>query len=337
VYRLQQLRQAGVSIWLDTVSRDLLETGDFARLVEQWSVTGATSNPTIFEKALRQSDRYDNHLRQLLASGQRDARTIFFDLALEDVGRAADILRPVYDTSGGLDGFISLQCTPDLAYDAEGTVTQALDLWARLDRPNVMIKVPATVDGLWAIEELTRHGVNVNVTLLFSVTRYEAVIDAYMSGLERRLREGQVVAGIAKYLFLEPHQELRCITTINHGQYEAERGRGPFAYRARGGRHPSSEAGDGSKQGGAVSVGQSPQNGGGCGHLKAGTQGDGQRAKGEAPVQRAAERSHWPSTGTTVGFHSGIDMGGPCALTVRSGLCHAVPPCDGSSDFSAGG
>jgi transaldolase len=197
VNRLQQLHAAGVSIWLDTLSRDLLDSGDFARLVDEWSVTGATSNPTIFEKAMGQSRRYDDHLHEILASGPRDARAIFFDLALEDVRRAADILRPVHAASAGRDGFVSFECTPDLAYDTEATIDQALGLWALLDRPNVMIKVPATEEGVYAIEELTSRGVNVNATLLFSVDRYESVIDAYVRGLERRLRVGQTVADIA--------------------------------------------------------------------------------------------------------------------------------------------
>lgn len=195
--RLQQLHQAGVSIWLDTLSRDLSDTGEFARLVDQWSVTGATSNPTIFDKAIRQSRRYDDQLHEILASGRRDARAIFFDLALEDVRRAADVLRPVHEAGGGRDGFVSFECTPDLAYDTAATIDQALSLWERLDRPNVMIKVPATEEGLGAIEELTRQGVNVNVTLLFSVARYEAVIDAYLTGLERRRRDSLALDGIS--------------------------------------------------------------------------------------------------------------------------------------------
>ena len=166
--RLQSLREAGVSIWLDTLSRELLDSGDFARLVADCAVTGATSNPTIFAKAITGSDRYDDQLRAAVAAGVR-TRDLFFELALEDVQRAADLLRPVYDDSDGRDGFVSFECTPDLADDAEATIEQALELWGRLARPNVMIKVPATEAGIPAIEELTARGVNVNVTLLFSV------------------------------------------------------------------------------------------------------------------------------------------------------------------------
>ncbi len=195
--RLEALHDAGVSIWLDTLSRELLDSGDFARLIADCAVTGATSNPTIFAKAITGSNRYDDQLRAAVASGVLDPQKLFFELALEDIRRAADLLRPTYDDSGGRDGFVSLECTPDLADDTRATIEQALELWARLDRPNVMIKVPAAESGIPAIEELTASGVNVNVTLLFSVARYEQVIDAYMSGLERRLAAGDPVDAIA--------------------------------------------------------------------------------------------------------------------------------------------
>ena len=195
--RLKQLRGAGVSIWLDTLSRELLDSGAFAGLIAESAVTGATSNPTIFAKAIAGSDRYDDQLRGAVAAGVRDPQQLFFALALEDVGRAADLLRPAYDASLGCDGFVSFECTPDLADDTAGTVEQAIELWNRLARPNVMIKVPATEAGVPAIEELTARGVNVNVTLLFSVARYEQVIDAYLAGLERRVQAGQPVDAIA--------------------------------------------------------------------------------------------------------------------------------------------
>jgi transaldolase len=195
--RLQALHEAGVSIWLDTLSRELLDSGHFARLIADYAVTGATSNPTIFAKAITGSDRYDGQLRALVTSGVRDPQALFFELALDDVRRAADLLRPAYDESDGRDGFVSFECTPDLADDTEATIEQALELWERLARPNVMIKVPATEAGIGAIEELTARGVNVNVTLLFSVARYEQVIDAYMAGLARRLAAGEPVDEIA--------------------------------------------------------------------------------------------------------------------------------------------
>jgi transaldolase len=194
--RLQRLREAGVSIWLDTLSRPLLESGDFAQLVEQWGVTGATSNPTIFAKAITGSDRYDGQLRAVAEAGTRDPQGIFFELALDDIRRAAEELRPVFDASSGRDGFVSFECTPDMAYDTAATIEQATQLWERLDRPNVMIKVPATAAGVPAIEQLTANGVNVNVTLLFSVARYEQVIEAFLTGLERRMSAGQPLDGI---------------------------------------------------------------------------------------------------------------------------------------------
>ena len=194
---LQQLHEAGVSIWLDTLSRELLDSGGFAELIRDYSVTGATSNPTIFAKAIDGSDLYDDQLRRLAAAGESDLRELFFSIALDDVGQAADLLRPEYDRTGGFDGFISFECTPDLAYDTDATIAQATDLWHRLDRPNVMIKVPGTEAGLPAIEELTRRGVNVNITLLFSVERYEQVIDAYLRGLGARSAAGEPIDSIA--------------------------------------------------------------------------------------------------------------------------------------------
>jgi transaldolase len=193
---LQRLHDAGVSIWLDTLSRHLLDSGDFARLVRDYSVTGATSNPTIFAKAITGSDLYDDQLRALAPQAARDTQEMFFSLALDDVRSAARELRPAHDQSDGRDGFISFECTPDLADDTEATIAQATDLWHRLDQPNAMIKVPGTEAGLPAIEELTRRGVNVNVTLLFSIERYEAVIDAYLRGLTARAQAGEPLAGI---------------------------------------------------------------------------------------------------------------------------------------------
>jgi transaldolase len=195
--RLQRLHEAGVSIWLDTLSRELLESGEFSELVRDYAVTGATSNPTIFARAITGSDRYDEQLRSLASEAAPDVRELFFAIALDDVRSAAAILRPVHERTGGGDGFISFECTPDLADDTEGTIAQALELWRRLDLPNVLIKVPATSAGVGAIEELTARGVNVNVTLLFSVERYEEVIEAYLRGLERRAAAGEPIDGIS--------------------------------------------------------------------------------------------------------------------------------------------
>jgi transaldolase len=194
--RLERLRAAGVSIWLDTLSRELLDSGRFERHVRENGVTGVTANPTILERALSDSSAYDEQLRRLATRGT-SAKAAFFELALEDVRRAAELLRPAHDGSAGHDGFVSFEVTPDLAHDPAGTVDQALAVWRRLDRPNLMIKVPATEPGLTAIERLTSFGVNVNVTLLFSLARYEQVIEAYLRGLERRLGAGRPLDGIA--------------------------------------------------------------------------------------------------------------------------------------------
>jgi transaldolase len=194
---LQRLRAEGVSVWLDTLSRELLDTGGFAELIRDWGVTGATSNPTIFAKAITGSDRYDDQLRKLIAGGQRDAQELFFAIALDDVRAAARLLQPAFGRSRGTDGFVSFECTPDLADDTAATIAQATSLWERLDQPNVMIKVPGTGAGLQAIEELTRRGLNINVTLLFSIERYEQVIDAYLRGLSARADAGEPVDTIA--------------------------------------------------------------------------------------------------------------------------------------------
>jgi transaldolase len=195
--KLEQLHEAGVSIWLDTLSRDLLSSGEFRKLIDESSITGATSNPTIFAKAITGSDLYDEQLRALAEGGQRDVKELYFDVALDDVRAAARELRASFDASGGRDGFVSFECTPDLADDTAATIEQATDLWQRLASPNVMIKVPGTLAGLPAIEELTRRGVNVNITLLFSIERYERVIDAYQRGLSARANEGEAVDHIA--------------------------------------------------------------------------------------------------------------------------------------------
>jgi transaldolase len=195
--RLRALQSAGVSIWLDTLSRELLESGKFGELIRDSGVTGATSNPTIFAKAITGSDRYDDQLRRLAEGGDHDLQQLFFTLALDDIRNAARELRPAYQQSGGQDGFVSFECTPDLADDGEGTIAQALELWQRLGEPNIMIKVPATTGGLAAIEELTRRGVNVNVTLLFATARYEQVIDAYLRGLTARAKDGEPLHRIA--------------------------------------------------------------------------------------------------------------------------------------------
>lgn len=185
----------GQSLWLDYIHRDLLEGGELRRLIERDGIRGVTSNPTIFEQAIAGSAAYDAAIAELARTG-RDARAIYETLAVEDVTRAADIFRPIYEMTGGNDGFVSLEVAPDLAHDTEGTVAEARRLWAAVDRPNLMIKVPGTPAGLPAVTRLIAEGLNVNVTLLFAVEVYERVIDAYLTGLEQRARSGQALESI---------------------------------------------------------------------------------------------------------------------------------------------
>ncbi|HCP62524.1 MAG TPA: transaldolase [Actinobacteria bacterium] len=194
---LQELHEAGVSIWLDTIRRNLVATDQFARMIADDAVTGVTSNPSIFEKAIGGSTDYDTPVRELLETGEEDPRALFFTMGLQDIRLAADALRGAFDASDGREGFGSFEVLPELAHDTAGTVSQGRDLWARLDRPNVMIKVPGTDAGIPAIEELTAAGVNVNVTLLFSLDNYERAALAYIAGLERRVDAGEPVHGMA--------------------------------------------------------------------------------------------------------------------------------------------
>jgi transaldolase/glucose-6-phosphate isomerase len=188
---IKKLLEINESIWLDNLSRNLIRSGELQRLIDEDGVTGVTSNPTIFQKAISGSKDYDESLRGYLAEGVREEKEIFLGLATEDVSRAARLFWPAYLRSGGLDGFISIEVSPDLANDTEKTVAEAIRLFSAIGRKNILIKVPGTREGLPAIEELTAEGVNVNVTLLFSVSRYEEVTDAYLSGLERRIRAGK--------------------------------------------------------------------------------------------------------------------------------------------------
>ncbi|MFH1757873.1 MAG: transaldolase [Pseudomonadota bacterium] len=189
---LRKLQEIGQSIWLDNLSRNLINSGELKRWTDT-GVTGVTSNPTIFQKAISGSKDYDASLKNLLGKGVRDEKELFLGLALEDVARAADLLWPVYLSSNGLDGFVSIEVSPDLAYDQGKTVAEAKRLFSTLGKKNILIKVPATPQGIPAIEQLITEGVNVNVTLLFSVGRYEEVAEAYLRGLEKRVLQGQPV------------------------------------------------------------------------------------------------------------------------------------------------
>lgn len=184
------LKALGQSLWLDVIQRSMLTSGEMARLRDH-GISGLTSNPTLFEQAITRSTDYDPALREMLAARPRTTSTdLFYALAIEDIRQAADIFRPVYEASGHRDGMVSMEVSPELAHDTAGTCKEAESLTHRIERPNVMIKVPATTEGLPAIEHLTADGVNVNVTLLFAVERYIEVAKAYMSGLETRLQRG---------------------------------------------------------------------------------------------------------------------------------------------------
>jgi len=185
----QLLHNLGQSIWLDNITRDLLDTGTLKRYIDELSVTGLTSNPTIFERAIKNSPSYDVPIRQKLASGKSDEE-LFFDLALEDITRAADLFQPIHDRTNTVDGWVSLEVSPLLAYDAESTLRAAEGLFARANRTNLFIKIPGTKEGLPAIEESIFSGVPVNVTLLFSREQYLAAAGAFLRGIERRLEAG---------------------------------------------------------------------------------------------------------------------------------------------------
>jgi transaldolase / glucose-6-phosphate isomerase len=190
---LHQLTQQGQSVWLDFISRELVTTDQLDRLITEDAVTGMTSNPTIFEKAIAEGEDYDEQLRQLLSAGVTSPDELFVELAVSDIQHAADTLRSIHDGCGGCDGFVSLEVAPDLADDTEATVAAAKYLWEKVERPNLMIKVPATPAGIPAIERLIGDGLNINVTLIFALSAYEAVAEAYIRGLERRAAEGRPV------------------------------------------------------------------------------------------------------------------------------------------------
>ncbi|HEY6378020.1 MAG TPA: transaldolase [Candidatus Dormibacteraeota bacterium] len=188
---LEKLTRHGQSVWLDYISRELVSSGELERLIVDRYVTGLTSNPTIFEKAIGHGTDYDAHLAELLAAGTTDPERLYVELAAADIQRAADILRPVHDRTGGADGYVSFEVAPALADDTARSVRAARQLWQRVDRPNLMIKVPATPAGIPAIEELIALGLNINVTLIFALSAYEAVAMAYIKGLEQRVGRGE--------------------------------------------------------------------------------------------------------------------------------------------------
>jgi transaldolase len=186
---LHKVQELGQSVWIDFLSRDLLHEGELARMMEQDAVTGVTSNPTIFQKAISQGSAYDEQLKELLEH-ETDPKEIFLQLSAVDVAEACDLMRPVHDATDGLDGFVSWEVDPTLAYDREGTFDEMMRLHAWIDRPNLYVKIPATKPGLGAIEDAVAHGKNINVTLIFSLERYGEVVEAYLRGLERLVAGG---------------------------------------------------------------------------------------------------------------------------------------------------
>ena len=185
----QLLHELGQSLWLDNITRDLLDSGTLKRYIDELSVTGLTSNPTIFDHAIKNSTAYDAAIRQKVKEGKA-GEPLFFELALEDLTRAADLFRPIWDRSDGVDGWVSLEVSPLLAHDAASTLAAARELHARAGRPNLFIKIPGTKEGLPAIEEAIFAGVPINVTLLFSREQYAAAAEAFMRGIERRMAAG---------------------------------------------------------------------------------------------------------------------------------------------------
>ena len=190
-YRLRALQDAGQSIWLDFLSRGLVTGGGLARLIDEDGVTGVTSNPTIFAKAIVGSNDYDDALARVASRGKASPLDVFYDLALDDIRMAADLFAPIYERTGGADGFVSFELEARLAHEAPQSIAAAQYLVDRIGRPNVMIKVPGTAAGVKVVEELTAAGINVNITLLFSIEMYWQVALAYLAGLERRRAAGQ--------------------------------------------------------------------------------------------------------------------------------------------------
>jgi|ERR1051325_6886289 transaldolase len=188
--RLRKLQSLGQSIWLDYTRRDLIATGELRQLIEEDGLSGMTSNPSIFEKAIARGEYYDGDIREMAFHG-RSPIAIYEALTQSDIQSAADVFRPVYDRTNGEDGYVSLEVNPHLAHDTRGTIIEARRLWRALNRPNALVKVPATAEGIPAIQQLISEGISVNVTLLFGLPRYRQVVEAYLAGLEARTNQGQ--------------------------------------------------------------------------------------------------------------------------------------------------
>src|SRR5690625_731243 len=192
---LQQLSDAGVAVWLDDLSRQMIDSGHLKELLETRNVVGVTSNPTIFAKAVTDPSAYDDSFRELARAGVPVEEAVN-KLITDDVRSACDVLAPVYERTDGLDGRVSLEVSPDIAHDTDATIQQARELWNTVDRPSLCIKIPATREGLAAITAATAEGISVNVTLIFSLDRYRAVMNAYLTGLEQALEAGRDISQI---------------------------------------------------------------------------------------------------------------------------------------------
>jgi transaldolase len=193
---LHDLHPLGQSVWLDYIRREILENGELEAMIARFDLRGVTSNPTIFEEAIGKSDDYDAAFQELAAEGS-DADKAYERVAVQDIQRACDLFRPIYEAAEGHDGFVSLEVSPELAHSAEETLDEARRLWKAVDRPNLMVKVPGTADSVPAFEQLIADGINVNVTLLFSISGYERVMEAYLRGLEKRAEAGGDLGRVA--------------------------------------------------------------------------------------------------------------------------------------------
>jgi transaldolase len=193
---VKKINDLGQSIWLDFFDREIMNTGKLKNLINDYGITGITSNPSIFKTAISNSSDYDEDITAI-SKHKSSNKDIFFGLAVKDIKRAADFFKPIYDKTNGNDGFVSLEVSPQLAYDIDGTIKQARELWKEINRKNVMIKIPATAEGLIAIRKCISEGININITLLFGLPRYKEVTDAYISGLEDRVSANQSISHIS--------------------------------------------------------------------------------------------------------------------------------------------
>src|SRR3954449_10984912 len=223
--RLHELTDRGQAVWFDTLSRDLVKTGELEKMMNEDAVTGVTSNPTIFQKALSSGDAYDEDLKKLLEETD-DPSKIFFSLALQDIRDACDTLKPAYDASNGVDGYVSMEVEPGIAYDTERTFDQARWIATEVERPNLFVKIPATKPGLPAIEDCTAKGTSINITLIFSLDRYKAVVEAYLRGLERLVASGgdpSKVASVASFFVSRVDTEAdRRLDAIGHPELKGK-------------------------------------------------------------------------------------------------------------------